>query len=172
MSAVFQIIVHEYRKYVLTRGFLLFLLIIPLAGLFGLFAAEVNERGGPTRYFAVIDETGGAVLDQIDDALERNNRTRELAAFDQWAATTFPDPAQRAALPAPYAPDGSNGRAQAFFEEGGIAAAKEALASYLPQGASPPTGPSAAICPRPPAPGRSRAILSIRADHDPLALSQ
>ncbi|MEM9234171.1 MAG: hypothetical protein AAGA69_08035, partial [Pseudomonadota bacterium] len=136
MNALLQLIAHEYRKYVFTRGFLLFILIIPMAGLFGYFAGEINDRAAPVRHFVVIDDTG-EFLQVIDDALEERKAEDTVSAWDAYAAQwvmrnedgTWPLPPLY--VPGPVTPD----RVDAFETAGGLEAAMAAARPYLREGA-------------------------------------
>jgi ABC-2 type transport system permease protein len=139
MTALFQLIAHEYRKYVFTRGFLLFLLIIPASALFGFFAAQINERAAPVRAFTVIDETGrfGTL---IDEALAVDGAREAVEIWDAYAGFVLAQAGPDAALPYPFSPDDPNTieRQADFTAAGGIEGAMEAADDYLPEGTPPP----------------------------------
>ncbi|RFB04055.1 ABC transporter permease [Parvularcula marina] len=136
MNALLQLITHEYRKYVFTRGFLAFIMIIPLAGAFGAFANKISDKASPIRHFVVLDETG-EFIPRIDDALADRDAEDTLGVWDQYAYQwvspnedgTFP-------LEPPFAPgDPSPDRASQFYEAGGTDAALAAAKPYLKDGA-------------------------------------
>jgi ABC-type Na+ efflux pump permease subunit len=58
MKPILLIAWREYRQYVFSRGFILFLAMFPLGLLVIGFAVDFLERNKPTRYFVVYDETG------------------------------------------------------------------------------------------------------------------
>jgi len=122
----------EYRQYVFSRGFLLFVIMFPI-GLIAIgFGLDFLERNKPTRYFTVYDETG-AYTEDIDREIERRHMRRVLSAWDSYVATAV-DPAALEAgrLAAPFAPDDINEkRLRAFAEAGGLDAATEAAAPFL-----------------------------------------
>lgn len=142
MSALFQLISHEYRRYVFTWGFLLFILIVPISAAFGIGASFVNEQAAPVRPFIVIDETG-RLTPTIDQALDAARARRTLEAYDAWAAVAVqPGADGLSQLPAPFAPgDDSDERQRAFLAAGGLAAGIEAAAPFLRTDAAvpPPT---------------------------------
>lgn len=136
MKAVFLIAWREYKQYVLSRGFLIFLVTFPV--LIGLGGAAMGLLAAtkPTRSFVVYDEVGG-YADAIDrEILERDQRGA-ISAFDLYLAAAIDktkiDPEN---LPAPYAPGAiTEERRQAFFAAGGVEAARSAVAQYLKAGA-------------------------------------
>lgn len=138
MNTLFQLISHEYRKYVFTRGFLLFLLIIPVSAAFGYFASTISEKAAPTRSFMLIDETGQYV-DVIDAALVESSALRQLRIWDEYALNAVvPNEDGSFPLQPPFAPAAQDtARAEAFMAAGGIEAATEAAKPYLIEGAQP-----------------------------------
>ena len=137
MSTLLQLISFEYRKYVFTRGFLLFLLLFPILGVLAAFSLVVSENAAPVRAFVVIDETGGQYEAVIDEALMKERTRRELAAWDSFAAQAVMVEASSAfPLSAPFAPGPrSDERLDAFAAAGGLAAALQAAGPYLRAGA-------------------------------------
>ncbi|MEM9422200.1 MAG: ABC transporter permease [Pseudomonadota bacterium] len=140
MRTLFQLISFEYRKYVFTRGFLVFLLLFPILGVLGALSMVVNENAAPVRAFVVIDETGGKYQAVIDQALVSNRVAKELTAWDSFAPLalrmneddTFP-------LSAPFKPaPRSDARLSAFANAGGLDAALTAAGPYL-KAQAPPT---------------------------------
>lgn len=138
MNTLLQLILHEYRKYVFTRGFLLFLLIIPISGAFGFVASQISEKAAPIRSFAVVDEAG-SYIDAIDRALEDDRAERDLALWDAYASVAVRTEAGAFPLPPPYAPaPRTRERRRAFGEQGGLVAALAAAQPYLLAEAPPP----------------------------------
>ncbi|WP_375201598.1 ABC transporter permease [Hyphococcus sp.] len=140
MKQILLIAWREYKQYVLSRGFLIFLVMFPL-GLAGLTAAMgFVERSKPTRVFVVYDETG-QYADEIDREIERRHALATLNAWNIYLAAYAPAEAAEA-LPAPFAPDGvSDARVKAIDEAGGYTAAQAAVADMLRPGAPPFTAP-------------------------------
>jgi len=105
MRPVILIAWREYKQYVLSRGFLMFLVMFPLIVLLGAGAIGFIESSRPTRAFVVIDGAGG-YADAIDQEIDRQQRRAALSAWDLWVAAAL-DPAKMTAkdLPAPFAPD-------------------------------------------------------------------
>ena len=139
MNALFQLISHEYRKYIFTRGFLLLLLVFPLAAAFGLFASIVTDKAAPIRHFVVLDETG-RYEEVIDRALIERRLDEEIRAWDAYAEMAV-KPAEDGTFPleAPFAPEDINdSRREAFKAAGGSQGAYSAARPYLREGVPPP----------------------------------
>lgn len=139
MSALLQLISHEYRKYIFTRGFLLLVMIIPVALVFGYIAGVITDRAFPIRHFIVLDEAGGYEK-VIDEALEELALDEELRAWDEYARLAV-GPAANGAFPleAPFAPAPiTQERRAAFAAAGGQVAALEAAQPFLLEGLAPP----------------------------------
>lgn len=83
MKQIFLIAWREYRQYVFSRGFLLFLVMFPLGLLAIGFALEFLERNKPIRYFVVYDEIG-SYTDDIDREIERRYMKTAISAWDAW----------------------------------------------------------------------------------------
>ncbi|MBB4659728.1 ABC transporter permease [Parvularcula dongshanensis] len=141
--ALWQLIAQEYRKYVLTRGFLLFLLIIPVSALFGVAAGYLNAVSQPVRAFTVIDQTGryGAEIDQV---IENRRVRREIETWDAYVTGLEAVRDREFDLPEAFRPtedDLTLDRRAAFAEAGGIEAANAAIAEQLPPGTPPAEAP-------------------------------
>jgi len=85
MRNIYLIARREYLSYVATWGFWLSLLSVPLFMALGFGMPILIENSQPTRYYVLVDETGGrleqAVYDQIDRSREEEaERVREAAA--------------------------------------------------------------------------------------------
>ncbi len=123
MRPVFLIAWREYKQYVLSRGFLMFLVLFPLLVVLGGAAAGLMLSAKPVRAFVVIDDAGGYV-EAIDREIARQHQRETLAAWDQWAVIAL-DPAKKKAeeLGAPFAPDAVTfGRLKAIEAGGGFEA--------------------------------------------------
>lgn len=132
MRQILLIAWREYKQYVLSRGFLLFLVMFPV-GLVAVSAAMgLVERNKPTRAFVVYDQTGQYV-DDIDREIERRRLMSALSAWDLYLTLNLrPEALADEALPAPFAPAFVNdARLQAFRASGGFDAARAAAAAYL-----------------------------------------
>lgn len=142
MKQIFLIAWREYKQYVFSRGFLLFLVMFPLGLLLIGFALDFLESNKPTRYFVVYDETG-SYTDDIDREIERRYMRSAIAAWDFWLGVAAESEALEAgSVPAPFAPaDVDERRIQAFAEAGGFEAARAAAAPYLKPEAAPFTAP-------------------------------
>lgn len=132
MRQILLIAWREYKQYVLSRGFLLFLVMFPV-GLVAVSAAMgLVERNKPTRAFVVYDQTGQYV-DDIDREIERRRLMSALSAWDLYLTLNLrPEVLADEALPALFAPAFVNdARLQAFRASGGFDAARAAAAPYL-----------------------------------------
>lgn len=146
MKQILLIAWREYRQYVFSRGFLLFLIMFPLGLLLLGFALDFLERNKPIRYFVVYDETG-SYTDDIDRELERRYMGSAIAAWDLWLGfSAKPDALERDAIPEPFAPaDVNEARIQAFADAGGFDAARAAAAPHLKEEAPAFTTPKRAF---------------------------
>lgn len=146
MKQIMLIAWREYRQYVFSRGFLLFLIMFPLGLLLLGFALDFLERNKPTRYFAVYDETG-SYTDDIDRELERRYMRSAIAAWDLWLGfSARPDSLDAGAIPPPFAPaDVNELRIGAFADAGGFEAAQAAAAPHLKPGMLPFNTPKRAF---------------------------
>ncbi|MDZ7629573.1 MAG: ABC transporter permease [Parvularculaceae bacterium] len=135
MRPVLLIAWREYKQYVLSRGFLMFLVMFPLIVVLGGVAVSFMEQARPTRAFVVIDEAGG-YIDAIDKEIARQHQRESLSAWDRWLAVAL-DPAQVKAddLPAPFAPKGGIlARIAALDAAGGFEAGIEIVRPNLRPG--------------------------------------
>lgn len=135
MRAVLLIAWREYKQYVLSRGFLIFLVTFPLLILFGGAAMGMLEASRPVRSFVVFDEVGG-YAEAIDREIAERQQRDTVAAWDAYVAIAVDkakiDPET---LPGPFAPAAvTEARRQAFFEAGGADAARAAVAGRLRKG--------------------------------------
>lgn len=142
MRSVLLIAWREYKQYVLSRGFLIFMISFPL--LIGLGGAAMTflETSRPLRHFVVFDEAGGYV-EAIDREIAARHETSVIAAWDAYVSATI-DKTKFAAedLPDPFAPAAvTRARQEAFNAAGGVEAAQDAVSTYLKSGAPPFIGP-------------------------------
>ena len=136
MRSILLIAWREYKQYVLSRGFLIFLFSFPV--LIGLGGAAMGflEHARPVRNFIVVDAAGGYV-EAIDREIADRHAASVISAWDDYVALAI-DPAKGAAesLPAPFAPEAvTRTRQEEFFRAGGVAAANAAVREYLRKGA-------------------------------------
>ncbi|PQA88046.1 ABC transporter permease [Hyphococcus luteus] len=133
MKQVLLIALREYKQYVLSRGFLIFLLMFPVSLVAVTAAMGLVERNKPVRAFVVYDETG-QYADDIDREIERRYRFGAIRAWDDYVGAAVADGAE--ALPEPFAPAQVNdARLKAFEAAGGFEAARQAAAPLLREGA-------------------------------------
>ncbi|WDI32952.1 ABC transporter permease [Hyphococcus flavus] len=147
MRQVFLIAWREYKQYVFSRGFLLFIVMFPLGLVAFTAAMGLIERTKPTRAFVVYDQTG-AYADDIDREVERRYLLEALAGWDAYLRVNAREgvladeilpglPVGGASddsspIPSPFAPDEiSDARLRAFQEAGGFDAAQAAARPFL-----------------------------------------
>ncbi len=136
MKQVLLIAWREYKQYIFSRGFLLFLIIFPLGLVFVGASVGLLERNKPTRYFAVYDASG-AYTEDIDQEIERRYLGDALNAWDMYLAVSLrPGVLTDELIPEPFAPAiTTDGRISDFEKAGGFEAARAAVAQYLIEGA-------------------------------------
>lgn len=133
MKQVLLIAWREYRQYIFSRGFLLFLVLFPVGMLAIGGAMGLVEQSKPVRTFLVLDKTGRYV-EAIDREITRRRNADILMAWDMYAGATVE--ARGENLPAPFKPDGiDEARLAAFDEAGGAEAAQRAAQGSLIRGA-------------------------------------
>ncbi|MEM8770043.1 MAG: ABC transporter permease [Pseudomonadota bacterium] len=134
MKQVLLIAWREYRQYVFSRGFLLFLIMFPLGFLGATTAVGLAERSKPVRYYVVFDQTG-AYADAIVEEIAYRRKRQAIAAWDVYLkASGVADDA----LPEPFSPaTPREGRVAAFDAAGGFEAANAAARNVLPEGMPP-----------------------------------
>jgi ABC-2 type transport system permease protein len=136
MNAIRLIAWREYKQYVFSRGFLLFLVLFPMGMVLIGGAMGLLERSKPTRHFVVYDETG-LYTDDIDREIARRHLRLSINLWDLYLSVNAEAEALEAgSIPAPFsAPDLTDRRLSAFEEAGGFDAAAAAAAPFLKPGA-------------------------------------
>ncbi len=135
MRPVFLIAWREYRQYVLSRGFLMFLVMFPLLVLAGGAALGLMQSSKPTRAFVVVDAAGG-YAEAIDREIARQHQREALGAWDAWLAVAL-DPTKKKAedLPAPFGQGAVTfARMKALEAAGGFSAGLEIVRPHLRAG--------------------------------------
>lgn len=160
MKAALQIAWREYRQYVFSRGFLLFLLVFPLSIVLVSVGVGVAEKARPMRTFVVFDATGGFV-DEIDAEIAWRAKRRLVSTFDDYLKIAAePAALEGRQIPAPFAPAPlSRARVEAFAAAG-AAAANAAVKPYLKPGAPPFAAPERGFV-RVPPPAEVASAASI-----------
>ena len=146
MSPTFHIAWREYKQYVLSRGFLLFLVMFPI-GLIGVTAIlSLLEQHRPVRTFVLFDQTG-LYAEDIDREIERQHFLSSITAWDFYVASNAAQSAiANKEIAAPFLPSFVHDkRARDFEEAGGFAAARAAIAPHLKPGAPSFTPPRVAF---------------------------
>ena len=111
----------EYKQYVFSRGFLLFLIMFPLGVIGAGAAVGFLESNKPTRHFVVYDQTG-AYTAHIDRELERRQLLSAIAAWDIYVGVSADlDALAESSVPEVFQPGAVNERrAQDFSAAGGF----------------------------------------------------
>ncbi len=138
MKQILLIAWREYKQYVFSRGFLLFLIMFPLGVILAGGAVSYLEDNKPTRHFVVYDQTGSYTA-HIDRELERRYLLSALSAWDDYARINVDMEAAKAggALKI-FLPGAINERRlQDFIETGGFEAAQYEVTPYLRPAALP-----------------------------------
>lgn len=138
MKQILLIAWREYKQYVFSRGFLLFLIMFPLGVVLAGGAVSYLEDNKPTRHFVVYDQTGSYAA-HIDRELERRYFLSALSAWDEYVRINVNiDAAEPSATQEVFLPGAVNERRmQDFIDAGGFEAAQKALAPYARSAAAP-----------------------------------
>lgn len=146
MREALLIALREYKQYIFSRGFLLFLIMFPVGVIFGGAAIGLLENSRPARPFVVFDETG-SYTDEIDREIERRHMAYALSAWDAYLnAMADPEALEQEQIPEPFSPSTpAVGRMEAFKAAGGFGAAQTVAAPYLKPGAPDFTPPKRAF---------------------------
>ena len=127
MRAILLIARREYLSYVATWGFWLSLLAVPIFAVIGGMIPALIESSQPTRYFAVVDQTGQGLEQLIRERREAQRRDDVRNTLETIAEFTGGPEAAQAALEAFDAdPDGLEGL-PAAVEAAGIPGGAAAL---------------------------------------------
>lgn len=127
MRAIFLIARREYLSYVATVGFWLSLLAVPIFAIIGGSIPALIEGSQPTRYYAVIDQTGQN-LDEVIRASQRaQERQQARRMLEGLLETRGEEVTQRALAAFDSDPDGLGGL-DAALEEAGFAGASGLIA--------------------------------------------
>lgn len=132
MNAIGQIAWREYKQYVFSRGFLIFLVMFPLGIIFGSAAIGIIENSKPVRSFVVFDESEN-FAEIIDTEIEERHQRAVLSAWDMYLALAVDkdliDPDD---IPAPFGVSRiTYKRLVAFEDAGGVEAGRQAIKPYL-----------------------------------------
>ena len=128
MRAILLIARREYLSYVATVGFWLSLLAVPIFAIIGGSIPALIEGSQPTRYYAVIDETGQGLSEVIQESLAEQRRDRARSMLRTLADARGGEAAAERALAAfDSDPDGFEGLDEAL-EEAGLSGARAVIA--------------------------------------------
>ncbi|GJL94878.1 MAG: hypothetical protein DHS20C05_12830 [Hyphococcus sp.] len=158
MKQILLIAWREYKQYIFSRGFLLFLTMFPLGLVFVGAAVGLLENNKPIRYFVVYDETG-AYTDEIDQELDRRYMQSAIAAWDAYILVA--SGGAEVDIPAPFAPDDVNdARIVAFETAGGFEKAQSLAKANINSGLPSFVPPKRSFY-RLPTPGDIQALGSL-----------
>jgi ABC-2 type transport system permease protein len=121
MNAIFEIVWQEYKRYIFTRGFLIFLLIMPAAAVFGASTSFIQEATETEKLFVVLDRDGGW-SERIDRSLDLQRQKDALELWDAYVeGLRITGTLGGDTLPEPFDPDDSGpNRALRFAQAGGL----------------------------------------------------
>ncbi|GJL92817.1 ABC transporter permease [Hyphococcus sp.] len=132
MKQVLLIAWREYKQYVFSRGFLIFLVMFPLSLVAITAAMGLVDRNKPVRAFVVYDQTG-IYATEIDAEIARRHGLNTLAAWDAYVHASVEGDVEN--IPEPFRPDGINdARYRALEAAGGFGTAQAAIRDMLRPG--------------------------------------
>ena len=137
MKQIFLIALREYKQYIFSRGFLLFLFLFPI-GVFVIGGAVgLAERTKPVRSYLIYDQTG-LYADQIETQMQRRFIRTSLAGWDAYIRANVDERTlTQGDIGAPFAPAAITAlRAENFERAGGFMAGLEAITPFLQAGAA------------------------------------
>lgn len=142
MTPICLIAWREYRQYIFSRGFLLFLVMFPVGVLFIGGAIGFLEKSRPARSYVIYDQTG-LYADAIESEIEWRHQRSIVSAWDNYVGMVVDDGAlDRELIAAPFAPDAMTRARVKAFAAAGQEAAAEAVKPYLAEHAPPFIPPS------------------------------
>lgn len=131
----------EFKQHAKSKGIWLTMVLVPMITVLATLIPQWVQENKPVRGFAVVDQSGGAILEAIDAAVALDSGKRTLGALKDYAAENIPPEA--IAMLSPLAPARGELTADdvaAFEAWGGVAKAQEILPGLvLPK--SPPFVP-------------------------------
>ena len=132
MKPILLIAWREYKQYVFSRGFLLFLIMFPLGIALVSGTIALLEQTKPTRYYVVFDGTG-KYDGNIEAEIDRGYMRRLISAWDTYVEINVDgDSVDAGKIAAPFAPEIiDNERIEAFRNAGGITKGNEIVAPHL-----------------------------------------
>lgn len=116
MRAILLIARREYLSYVATWGFWLSLLAVPIFAVIGGAVPALIEGSQPTRYYAVIDETGQNLAEVIRESQRAEQRAQARRMLETLAGPRGPEVTERALEAFDSDPDGLGGLDAALAE--------------------------------------------------------
>ena len=135
MRSTLLIAWREYKQYILSRGFLLFLVMFPVGVILGGAAVGFAQMAMPARLFAVFDQTG-LYASAIDREIEARRMRNIVIAWDAYLEIALrPDAIEEEKVPAPFAVAPVNlDRIEAFHEAGGVEAGNKIVTPFRKEG--------------------------------------
>ena len=146
MREIALIALRDYRQYILSRGFLLLLVLMPV----GILALGILTRAASetrSQQLFVVHDPSGVFTADIDSYFEQRRRRATFQAWDRYLDAHLSPGSDRNTLPVPFRgtsslspvpmPIDSDRDIDAFFEAGGVEAARDAADPVLRDGAPP-----------------------------------
>lgn len=136
LGRIFQVAAREYRHHARSKGFWLTMVIVPLVAVAAGLIPQWVQENKPARAFAVVDQSGGAIAEAIDAAVNADTDRRRLAALKDYAAENIPPETLPALSPlSPARGEVTAADVAAFQSWGGMAQAEKILPGLTREGA-------------------------------------
>ena len=99
MRAIYLIARREFLSYVATWGFWLSLLSVPMFMALGFGMPILIESSQPTRYYVLVDQTGGRLEQAVYDQIDATREEQRAAMMEAATEMLGDNPQIQAALP-------------------------------------------------------------------------
>lgn len=138
VGRVLLVAIREYKQQAKSKGFWLTMIIVPFIMAAAGYLPQYFQENKPIRGFAVVDQSGGAILNAIDEAIALDTGKRVLAALKDYADDNIAP--ERVPMLSPLAPargELTSDDVAAFESWGGLEKAREILPGLVRDGAKP-----------------------------------
>ncbi len=141
---IFQVARREYRHHARSKGFWLTMVIVPLVAVAAGLIPQWVQENKPARAFLVVDQSGGAIEQAIDQAVIDDAERRTLSALKDYASENIPQEKLPPLSPlSPARGEVTAADVAAFRTWGGLEQAQKILPGLVREGAAAfqPPGP-------------------------------
>lgn len=154
LARIFTVARREYTHHARSKGFWLTMVAVPIVAVLGALVPQWLQENKPVRAFVLVDQSGGAIGREIDNAILRDTEKRQLIALKDYASTHIPGETLATLLDSPLGPKAgpiTGADVAAFSNWGGLEKAREILPSLVVEDAPPliDPGPRFVIVPLP-----------------------